>query len=88
MWHTPGECGGIDVVVVLMHCHSLHVRIQTQASLVPPNLEYQNDTNKQGIIRCGDPQVFIAALSQHKMVEHVQTWSFLCEKQGSESATA
>lgn len=72
-----GECGGIDAIVGIMRCHSLLVRIQTQACLALANLAYENDFNKEEIVRAGGLQVIVAALSQHKGVEHVQSWGCL-----------
>lgn len=72
-----GECGGINVIVDIMRCHSLLVRIQTQACLALANLAYENDPNKEEIIRCGGLRAIVVALSQHKSVELVQSWGCL-----------
>lgn len=72
-----GECGGIEAIVGIMRCHSLLVRIQTQACLALANLAYENKQNKEEIVRCGGLQVIVAALSHHESVEHVQSWGCL-----------
>lgn len=72
-----GECGGIEAVVGIMRCHSLLIRIQTQACLALANLTYQNDKNKDEIVKCGGFQVVIAALSKHWSDVHVQGWGCL-----------
>lgn len=72
-----GECGGIELVVGIMKCHSLIVRIQTQACLTLANLTYENEDNKEQVIKFGGLQTVIAALSQHKSEENVQAWGCL-----------
>lgn len=69
-----GQCGGIHAIVDAMRCHSLRVRIQTQACLALANLAFRCQQNKDAFLECDGLPVVVAALSIHKAVEHVQAW--------------
>lgn len=69
-----GEAGGIAVIVHAMRCHSLRVRIQTQACLALANLAFRCPQNKKDFMQSNGLPVIVAALSVHKSVEHVQAW--------------